>query len=360
MKSIVKHALIGATLLAAATNAHATDSVKVFFLAGQSNMRGHGRIETGNGNVAGAVGSLRYLVNNDAANYGHLVDGGGNWDARSDVWVWSHQGSNIGSTTTTTGDLGTTFGAGGDKFGPELGFGHVLGDHYDEQVVLIKTAWGGKSLYEDFRPPSAGGTTGAYYTEMVSQMNTALADVATQFAGQAIEIEGFVWHQGWNDRADLTVIDNTTSPTTHLRDLAVAEYEDNLSDLIADLRTEFSTPDLKVVIGTTGMGPDATFDPNNREPAWYNLRPKALAQDLVAAQQAVGAADPLASTVDAHPFWREDIVSPKKETEHWNQNAESYYLIGEGMGEAMVALVPEPSSLGLLALGGLALLRRRR
>ncbi len=27
---------------------------------------------------------------------------------------------------------------------------------YEEPVLIIKTAWGGKSLHTDFRPPSAG------------------------------------------------------------------------------------------------------------------------------------------------------------------------------------------------------------
>ena len=31
-----------------------------------------------------------------------------------------------------------------------------MGDHFDEPVLLIKTAWGGRSLYKQFRPPSAG------------------------------------------------------------------------------------------------------------------------------------------------------------------------------------------------------------
>ena len=38
----------------------------------------------------------------------------------------------------------------------EVGFGWVLGDALDEPVLLVKCAWGGKSLAVDFRPPSAG------------------------------------------------------------------------------------------------------------------------------------------------------------------------------------------------------------
>lgn len=353
------HALAGAMLVAAASNAHASDPIKVFFLAGQSNMAGNGNIEVGVGGVAGAEGSLRYKADTDPSKYGHLVDINDNWATRSDVWVWSRVGDASGTITTdSTGDLGVTFGATATRFGPEVGIGKVLGDHYDEQVVLVKTAWGGKSLYEDFRPPSAGGTTGAHYTLMVDAMQEAMGDIQSRYSGQTIEIEGLLWLQGWNDRSTSTIIDNSTSPITRFNDLAVAEYEANLTALIADLRSELSTPDLKVVVGTTGMGSDALFAADN--PPHFDQNNNTLARALVAAQMNVGAADPNVITVDTHPFWRDASVSPASEIEHWNRNGESYYLIGEAMGEAMITPVPEPSSLVLPAVGGLSFVFRRR
>ena len=44
----------------------------------------------------------------------------------------------------------------GASIGPELGFGYVMGTFHDEQVLLIKTAQGNRSLGFDFRPPSSG------------------------------------------------------------------------------------------------------------------------------------------------------------------------------------------------------------
>jgi hypothetical protein len=35
-----------------------------------------------------------------------------------------------------------------------------MGDYLTDPVLLIKTAWGGKSLFVDFRPPSSGGQVG--------------------------------------------------------------------------------------------------------------------------------------------------------------------------------------------------------
>ena len=347
--------LAGTMLLACACSLLGTDSAKaseleplrVFLLAGQSNMQGHGRLQSGkdegSGFVDGGIGTLRWQVNNNPAKYGHLVDTNGDWATRSDVFVWNRNGTNTGKTT---GDLGVQFGVDSDRIGPEVGFGQVVGDAFDDQVALIKTAWGGKSLVADFRSPTAvanrGGTVGAYYTLMINSINEAIVDLKAQFPDKRIQIEGLGWHQGFNDRL------NTS---------AVAEYEANMNDLITDLRSEFS-PDLKVVIGTTSMGSDFFFDPQ-----YYSSSPSHgpnRVQDHVAAQIAVGDNDPLASTVDTRSFWRDVPDAPRDQGFHWNQSGETMYLIGEAMGHDMVALVPEPASLALFGLGGLLIARRRR
>ena len=46
--------------------------------------------------------------------------------------------------------------------GPELQIGHRLGDALEAPVLLVKTAWGGKDLFKNFEPPSAGGKTGEF------------------------------------------------------------------------------------------------------------------------------------------------------------------------------------------------------
>ena len=40
-------------------------------------------------------------------------------------------------------------------FGPELQFGNVVGNHIKKQVLLLKYAVGGSSLYKNWRSPSA-------------------------------------------------------------------------------------------------------------------------------------------------------------------------------------------------------------
>ena len=59
--------------------------LKVFILAGQSNMEGHGVVK----GRPGQKGTLETLTQNpaSAAHYKHLLDKDGNWIVREDVWL---------------------------------------------------------------------------------------------------------------------------------------------------------------------------------------------------------------------------------------------------------------------------------
>ena len=126
----------------------------VYILAGQSNMQGHGALRT-----------IDWL--GEDKEYGHLLEKlkneDGSWSERKDVRIYYPRNK----SEIKKGNLTVGYGANDDKIGPELMFGQIVGDHYANPVLIIKTAWGGKSLAEDFRPPSSGGTTGPYYKEMI-------------------------------------------------------------------------------------------------------------------------------------------------------------------------------------------------
>jgi alpha-galactosidase len=239
--------LLGLPCLARA--AERPKPVKVFILAGQSNMEGKAK-----------VALMDYQAGQPATRdlYRDLRKDD-KWLVRDDVWI---------KFLDRKGKLTVGFGSPG-CIGPELGFGQVVGDRYEEQVLLIKTAWGGKSLYRDFRPPSAGlprqevldkmladlrkrnpdatlddvkKPFGASYRAMLDEVNATLADLKKHFpdyAGQGYELAGFIWFQGWNDmiNADCT-----------------AEYTTNLAHLIRDLRKDFKSPRLAFVVGQMGVG----------------------------------------------------------------------------------------------------------
>lgn len=327
--------------------------LKIFILAGQSNMIGYGKVELGadltktthTPHILGGAGSLRAMVNGSPAAYSYLVDINKpitytipanattgatadsktypGWVTRDDVWVSSWDEGAIGKTTERRkGPLSVGFGdenvlpAG--YIGPEFGFGHVVGNGLTDKVLLVKTAWGGKSLAVDFRPPSSGSATGPYYTEMVAKVRMVLADVKKYYPyydGKGFEIAGFGWHQGWNDRINSKFVD---------------EYEVNLANLIRDLRKDLNVPALPIVIANTGMA-DADKDP--------------VAVRLMTAQGNV--ADPRkypefagkVSTVDTRPF-HYPLTSPEIGfIYHWNYNGESYFHIGESMGTSMMKLI---------------------
>ena len=305
----------------------AARAIKIFILSGQSNMIGHGKIEGTSRRVKPdrqnpPVGTLRYLVNKNPRKYGPLVDRSGAWVSRDDVWCWSRntngvQGKRNYAVDDARGALSVQFGQDADKFGPELAFGHVVGERYKEPVVLIKMAWGGRSLAKNFRPPTAvekrGGEVGPEYKLMLAYYEEAMRDIKSQFRRQKFELAGFGWHQGFNDR---------------INPKFTAEYEQNMADFIADVREAFDAEDLPFVIATTGM--------SVRTP---------VHKKLVAAQMAMADYKKYrqhhgnVAVVDTTPFYRSKEISPANQLHHWNLNAESYYLIGEAMGEAMMKLV---------------------
>jgi hypothetical protein len=219
--------------------------VKVFILAGQSNMEGHGGVKTldrlGEHPTHGTL--LKKIKRDD-----------GSFVVRDDVFV-SYQKAD----ETIQRPLSVGMGAwGADWFGPELMFGIEMGDHFKEPVLLIKTCWGGHSLYGNFRPPSAGKAAyetgykpeeiGASYHKMVTEVRECLANLDTDFPqlkGLKTEICGFVWFQGWNDMCQ---------PGDDIRQQVYDEYCPNFVHLVQDLRAEFKVPNLPVVMGELGVG----------------------------------------------------------------------------------------------------------
>ncbi len=46
--------------------------------------------------------------------------------------------------------------------------------------------------------------------------------------------------------------------------------------------------------------------------------------------------------IDTRDFWRDAAVSPVNQGFHWNQNGETFFLIGKSMGDLMVDLLDSP------------------
>lgn len=61
-----------------------------------------------------------------------------------------------GKLTAGFGERGNQPTKNGSKIGPEFTFGIYMQKELNEPILIIKTAWGGRSLNTEFRPPSAG------------------------------------------------------------------------------------------------------------------------------------------------------------------------------------------------------------
>lgn len=318
--------------------AGATDRpVKVFILAGDSNMAGRAKISV-----------LQHQANmaDRKQRYQHLLHEG-EWAVREDVWIKNfHQ----------KGNLTVGFGQGEDRFGPELEFGYVVGDHFDEQVLLIKTCWGGHDLNRDFRSPSAGvpplehlervqkelqkakatatladaeKTYGATYRVMVTEVRETLAKLGEHFPGykgQGYEIAGFVWFQGWNDMVNYNPF-----------------YTEHLAHFIRDLRGDFKSPNLPFVIGQMGvMG----FSDPGTEGANFRAAQAAVAQiPEFKGNVKVVATDPFWDQ-EAQAILKKGYQKHKDEWDKFGSDAPYHYLgsaktfsdIGRAFGEAMIEL----------------------
>ena len=209
-------------------------------------------------------------------------------------------------------------------------FGCYLGDLHDEQVLIIRTAIGNRGLAWDFRPPSSGKLPdikddlkkweGVEYYMMVEGVRKSLENIdkiVPNYQNQGYELAGFVWFQGHKDTGS---------------EQWASAYEQNLVNLIRDVRKDLKAPKLPVVVATVGFSGHEMS--GNTKTVWE-------------AQMAVGDVKKhpefagTLKTVDTRDFWRNAEQSPSGQGYHYNRNAETYMLIGESMAKAMIDLVEQ-------------------
>jgi hypothetical protein len=149
----------------------------------------------------------------------------------------------------------------GDPFGPEYTFGIYLQKRLNEPLLIIKTAWGGKGLLNDFRPPNAQvgeGETGAFYLRMMEGIRKVLADPGKYHPAYdedaGYEIAGFVWFQAWNDLVNSFYPSYYEKHKEQEGEYLFAPYARLMATFIRDVRHDLKTPDLPFVIGVVGVG----------------------------------------------------------------------------------------------------------
>ena len=341
--------VVGLSALLPAVSVWAAEKpVRVFILAGQSNMEGKAR------------NALLDYQATDAKTrdlFAHLRKDD-QWIVRNDVFI---------KFLDRSGPLTVGFGSPGCT-GVELEFGTLMGEHFDEPVLLIKAAWGGHSLYKNFRSPSAGipeamvekeladarkrvqqsnekdnkqdplpnrddivREYGVSYRNLLKEIREVQENHERLFpalTGRTLELTGFVWFQGFNDIFG-----------------AQDEYASNMRHFINDVRNDLQAPGLPFVLGALGQ--------NGSQPATGGMlvvREAQLSMNDVPEFQGNVKAFPVDVLVDKaaeemFPNWQKNpewVHTGSDRPYHYYGSAIWFNRIGKAMGQAMVDLRNTP------------------
>lgn len=332
----------------------ATNKVRVFVLAGQSNMEGK---------APNALLEHQARDPKTKDQFAHLRRDD-QWIVRDDVFI---------KFLDRKGPLTIGFGS-PDRTGAELEFGWAMGERFEDPVLLIKAAWGGHSLVQRFRSPSAGlpaddvlekelaearkrveqnneknkksdplptlddikAPYGSSYRAMLAEVHETFDKYETLFPalkGKKLELAGFVWFQGWNDQYG-----------------GQDEYAANMQHFIRDVRRDLKAPALPFVIaamGQNGSKPaqgamltirDAQLSMNEIPDFQGNV--KAFRTDLLVDKDAAA----------LYPMWKtrfeEWKVTGGDHAYHYLGSAIWFNRIGRAMGESMNELLAARAKAG--------------
>ena len=304
--------------------------VQVFILMGQSNMVGMGK-------VAGGEGSLEHAVR-QKGKYPYLVDDAGKWTERKDVRNVRVMSSGLGPMRQFNNEWLTVKGK---TIGPELGIGHYLGEALEAPVMLLKSCIGNRSLGWDLLPPGSerfehegkiyagykdspaswdkgtepqpiGWYAGMQYDGDVRNAKAVLAEIGKYYPeATKFEVAGFFWWQGDKDRYDA---------------VHAARYEQNLVQLIRQLRRDFNAPNAKFVLATLGQTKKGDGGNDGK-----------ILEAMLAVDGESGKYPEFKGNVAT--VYTNPLSLGGASNSHYNGNAETYMNVGEAMGQAMVKLL---------------------
>lgn len=315
LRSLLRFVILFALVTAfSVTSASAKKPLKIFILAGQSNMEGHAHIRVLDylGEDPETAPLLKKIKNDD-----------GQFREIPQTWITLLTGNPL---KEFHGPLMAGYGSRsardtkplGEKIGPELAFGVTMQQHYQQPILIIKTAWGGQSLNIDFRSPSSGAyerpeggrelteeqqaaireRTGRRYRQMVEHVRKVLQNpqrVCPAYDPDAgYELAGFVWFQGWNDMVDRGTYPQRDQPGGY------NNYSKWMANFIRDVRADLDSPKLPFVIGV--MGVNGKLDKSSR---YYNVHSNF--RQAMAAPAKLPEFQGNVVAVQTAPFWDERL-----------------------------------------------------
>ncbi len=134
-----------------------------------------------------------------------------------------------------------------ERFGPEVGFAHAMAEAWpNEKIVIVKKAIGGTSALawspewtEEGAALTENHRNGPLYTNLMEQMVTPLLE-----RYKNAEVVGILWAQGGRDGR---------------YEQAAADYEENLTRIIEAFRGNLGNPALPFVLAHTVDAPARNF-----------------------------------------------------------------------------------------------------
>lgn len=208
IQALICAAVLGFSLgLPAPKTAHATDPIRLYVFAGQSNMVGKDTLAS----ELPLISPTAAVAPPGVLFWGPVADFPTMWGPLKApteiIQPRRHQG-----------------------FGPEIGAAPLLAKrHPGSTIAVVKFASSGTSLYRDWRP----GISGGLYERMIARIQRA-AERLHGTKDAPVRIAGFFWMQGESD-------------SERLREARA--YEANLASFVRAVRRDLDSPSLPFVFG---------------------------------------------------------------------------------------------------------------
>ncbi|MCT7964363.1 sialate O-acetylesterase [Laspinema sp. D1] len=124
-------------------------------------------------------------------------------------------------------------------FGPEISLGHNLAHGLNETVALVKYSRNGTNLATQWHPglDANGVPQDTLYPRMKHRVEQAIADLSDR--GYTVQVSGVFWMQGESDASHPEMAQN---------------YESNLTHFIQTIRQDFNRPNLPFIYAMVHFG----------------------------------------------------------------------------------------------------------
>lgn len=297
MKNVVLFFLMPFLLLAQSKK----DTIRVFYLGGQSNMQGYGYVKE-------LPDSLNKKIKNVFIYQGNPV---GDNDTNGGLGKWDVLLPGNGTGFVSDGMTNKL----SDRFGIELSFAKKLQELYPNQkLAIIKYARDGSSIdsigtsyFGAWDPDFKGGKGINQYDYFLKTVNSAMAvkDINGDGVEDVLIPSGIIWMQGESDADKTERIAN--------------QYYANLKRLMELMRATFKNNDLPIVIGKIS---DSGDDPDGKVWGYGEL--------VQYGQEKFAATEPNATIIRT--------TSSYKYSDKYHYKSEGYIDLGKEFAKAVFVL----------------------